>query len=222
MYDSLWEQTGLLLRIIAAAVCGAAIGFERKNRAKGAGVRTHLIVALASALMMVVSKYGFFDVLGAKIDLDPSRVAGGVVTGVGFLGAGLILARKTGVSGITTAAGIWATVGVGMTVGAGMYFIGVLSTVLILLCQFILHKDFAWLQEPVTRQAILQTDGSGEVIPELSSRMKLHRVEVISLRTRQSGGTAQIKLYAKFPAKYSVPDMADLFGRIPHVTAVEL
>ncbi|MEG0457253.1 MAG: MgtC/SapB family protein, partial [Oscillospiraceae bacterium] len=120
-----------LLRLIVAAICGAAIGYERKSRLKEAGLRTHLIVSLASALMMLVSKYGFFDLIeqaakfGTEIKLDPSRVAAGIVTGIGFVGAGTIFIRKNIVSGLTTAAGIWATVGVGMAVGAGMYFIGI-------------------------------------------------------------------------------------------------
>lgn len=223
MFDSFGEQMELFFRILVAAACGAAIGFERKNRAKGAGIRTHLIVALASALMMVVSKYGFFDVLSENVRLDPSRVAAGIVTGVGFLGAGLIFARKQGISGITTAAGVWATVGVGMTVGAGMYLIGILSTVLILVCQVFLHKDYDWLKEPVARQAILLTDGDGSVLPELESRMKLHGVDVISLRTKvETDGTVHMKLYARYPASYSTLDVADLLNRIPHILSVEL
>ena len=80
-----------LLRIVLAAVCGGAIGFERERRSKSAGIRTHIIVALSAALMMVVSKYGFFDVIGlGGISLDASRVAAGVVTAIGFLGVGVI------------------------------------------------------------------------------------------------------------------------------------
>ena len=106
----------LALRILFAGLLGAAIGFERKNRNKLAGVRTHAIVALGAALMMVVSKYGFPDV----DKFDASRVASQIVSGVGFLGAGIIFVKNnTSVSGLTTAAGIWATAGVGMSMGAG-------------------------------------------------------------------------------------------------------
>lgn len=98
------QQFEYLLRIAVAAVCGAFIGMERKHRLKGAGVRTHLIVALASALMTVVSKYGFFDVTVLdSVNLDPSRVAAGVVSAIGFLGAGVIFMRNQSVIGITTA-----------------------------------------------------------------------------------------------------------------------
>lgn len=119
-------------RMILAGICGAAIGYERENRQKPAGVRTHVIVGVTSALMMLTSKYGFSDVLSEAVKLDPSRMAAGVVTAIGFLGSGVIFARNKTVSGITTSAGIWATVGVGLAVGAGQYFIGIVSTAMVL------------------------------------------------------------------------------------------
>ncbi len=135
----------LLLRMLAACICGFAIGFERKNRAKDAGIRTHCIVAVASAMMMIVSKYGFNDMiesigfLNADVRLDPSRMAQGIVTGVGFLGSGLIFHRRGSIQGLTTAAGIWATSGIGMALGAGMYRIGVFTTIIMLIIQYLLH-----------------------------------------------------------------------------------
>lgn len=126
-------------RMVLAAVCGILIGYERKNRAKEAGVRTHCVVACASALMMVLSKYAYADVLGEFVKLDPSRVASGVVSGIGFLGAGMILVHKKTVTGLTTAAGLWATSGIGMAIGAGMYVVGISAALIILLIQVILH-----------------------------------------------------------------------------------
>ena len=136
------QELEYLLRIVLAAVCGGAIGFERERRSKSAGIRTHIIVALSAALMMVVSKYGFFDVIGlGGISLDASRVAAGVVTAIGFLGVGVIFTHGRTVSGVTTAAGLWATVGVGIAVGAGLYVTGGVATVLIVLFQVILHRS---------------------------------------------------------------------------------
>ncbi|WP_186786893.1 MgtC/SapB family protein, partial [Oenococcus oeni] len=123
-------QIGLLLRLIVAGVCGFAIGYERKSRLKEAGVRTHMIVALGAALIMIVSKYGFVDVVQLKgYVLDPSRIAAQIVSGIGFLGAGMIFVRKQAINGLTTAAGVWTTAGVGMAIGAKLYFIGVSATV---------------------------------------------------------------------------------------------
>lgn len=131
-----------LLRLILAAVCGGAVGLEREIRLKEAGVRTHLIVCFASCMMMIVSKYGFADVMGSPaVSLDPGRIAAGLVTAIGFLGAGTIFARSRGITGLTTAAGLWATVGIGMTTGAGMYVLSIFSTGFIVVVQAILHRD---------------------------------------------------------------------------------
>ena len=113
------------VRLILASCCGLCIGIERTNRLKDAGIRTHLIVCMGAALMMLVSKYGFFDVspLTEFFKADVSRVASSVVSGVGFLGAGIIFERNRSVTGLTTAAGIWTTAGIGMAMGAGMYLI---------------------------------------------------------------------------------------------------
>ena len=142
------EQMTYIVRIILAGLCGLAIGMERKNRAKEAGVRTHFVVACGAALMMVVSKYAFFDVIGegmygnVEVRLDPSRIASTIASGIGFLGAGMIFVQKNTIIGLTTAAGIWATSGVGMAIGAGMYLIGVAATIVILIAQLVLHLNF--------------------------------------------------------------------------------
>lgn len=131
-----------LLRLALAAVCGGAVGLEREIRLKEAGVRTHLIVCFASCMMMIVSKYGFADVMGSPaVSIDPGRIAAGLVTAIGFLGAGTIFARSRGITGLTTAAGLWATVGIGMTTGAGMYVLSIFSTGFIVVVQAILHRD---------------------------------------------------------------------------------
>ncbi len=135
----------LAFRIFVAGLCGFAIGYERKNRAKGAGIRTHFIVAASAALMMIISIYGFGGVG------DPSRMAAQIVSGVGFLGAGMIFVQKQTVTGLTTAAGIWATSGVGMAIGAGMYFVGIFFTILLILAQLFMHSHISWLQTAKTK-----------------------------------------------------------------------
>lgn len=139
----------MLGRIILAALCGAIIGYERKNRKKEAGIRTHIIVSLASALMMIVSKYGFFDLKDGFLGIrgaDPSRIASQVISGVGFLGAGMIFVNKKAITGLTTAAGIWATSGIGIAIGSGLYFIGIAAALLIVAAQILLHKNFVFLR----------------------------------------------------------------------------
>jgi len=138
-----WE---FVLRMVLSSVCGVIIGFERSKRLKEAGVRTHCMVACGAAIMMLVSKYGFADLMDAagtylsgSRGADPARIAAGVVSGVSFLGAGVIVRTGVSIRGLTTAAGIWATSAVGLAFGAGMYFLGAVGTVLIVGEQFLMH-----------------------------------------------------------------------------------
>ncbi len=118
-------------RLFLAVICSSFIGYERKSKMKEAGIKTHCIVGLASCLLMVISKYGFTDAVSG----DGSRIAAQVVSGIGFLGAGMIFVKNDMVSGLTTAAGIWATAGVGMAIGAGMYEVGIITSVMIVIIQ---------------------------------------------------------------------------------------
>lgn len=128
------KELSYLIGISVSVVLGFAIGFERKLRYKEAGIRTHTIVCFGAALIMVVSKFSF-DGMTA----DVSRVAAQIVSGVGFLGAGIIMLRGQKMHGLTTAAGIWATAGVGMAAGAGLFIVAVGATVLLITVQCICH-----------------------------------------------------------------------------------
>ena len=128
-----------VIRMLIAVVLGFAIGMERKMRFKEVGIRTHAIVAAGACLFMLISKYGFADADGR---FDAARVVAQVVSGIGFIGAGMIMHRKLAIHGLTTAAGVWITAGVGMAVGAGMYILAASSTVIIIVAQCIMHLDF--------------------------------------------------------------------------------
>lgn len=134
------EWTEITLRLVLAMVFGAAIGLERERKNWTAGMRTHMMVCVGSALMMMVSAHGFNEVLGDNIELDPSRVAAQVVSGIGFIGAGTILFLKQGVvRGLTTAAGLWTVAGIGLATGGGMYFAAIATTVLALFILWIIQ-----------------------------------------------------------------------------------
>src|SRR5471030_34054 len=122
----------LICRLVLAAALGSVIGFERERMSWAAGLRTHMLVCVGSTLIMMVSAFGFFDVLThANVVLDPSRIAAQVVSGIGFLGAGSILLRGEIVRGLTTAASLWSVAGIGLAVGGGMYTAAVGATVII-------------------------------------------------------------------------------------------
>ena len=123
-----------ILRLFVAALLGGIIGLEREYREKAAGLRTHFLVALGSALFMIVSAYGFDGALtNSQMRLDVSRIAAQVVSGIGFIGAGTIIFQKNSVHGLTTAACVWVTAAIGLTCGAGMYLLAVSAILLVLI-----------------------------------------------------------------------------------------
>ncbi len=123
------NEWDLIWRLGLALVLSSAIGLEREQRQKAAGLRTYTLVGMGSALFMLISKYGFFDVLEANVVLDPSRVAAQIVSGIGFIGAGLIFVRRDSVRGLTTAAGIWLTAAIGAACGASFPVLAIGTTV---------------------------------------------------------------------------------------------
>ena len=167
------------LRILLAAACGAAIGFERTRRFKEAGIRTHVIVCAAAALMMIISKYSFGD---TGTDTDPARIAAQVVTGIGFLGAGVIFKNGSTVKGLTTAAGIWATAGIGMAVGAGFYWIGLFATVLLAVLQFVMHRFTFGADATVTSTLSLKVRSDPAFHQILQDKLKEWKAQTVKSR----------------------------------------
>jgi putative Mg2+ transporter-C (MgtC) family protein len=123
----------MVLRLLLAAVLGAAIGYQRERAKKPAGLRTHILICIGSALFTIASIYGF------GVGADPSRLAAGIVTGIGFLGAGAIIRNREHVSGLTTAATIWAVAAIGLTAGAGLYLFSVVTTAIVAIVLFLPH-----------------------------------------------------------------------------------
>ncbi|CAG9246121.1 Protein MgtC [Paraburkholderia unamae] len=139
------NEIELIARLLFAALLGGMIGFERERLAFPAGLRTHMLVCVASSLVMIVSAFGFEDTRGMpNVALDPSRVAAQVVSGIGFLGAGAILLRGDMIRGLTTAASVWSVAGIGLAAGGGLYIPATAATVIILV-------TLTWIK-PVSRQ----------------------------------------------------------------------
>lgn len=129
------------LRLVVAAVLSGIIGFERERQGRPAGFRTHILVGVGSALIMLISIYGFFNLEGGLGSTrDPARLAAQVVSGIGFLGAGTILREGVSVRGLTTAASLWVVAGIGLGVGAGFYLASVITTVIVFVSLHLLSK----------------------------------------------------------------------------------
>lgn len=178
------ENLIYISRILIAALCGMFVGLERNKRQKDAGIRTHMIVSIGAALMMIVSKYGFTDLgeIGMKAT-DASRVAAQIVSGVGFLGAGVIFVNhKQSIKGLTTAAGIWAVAGVGMSVGAGMYVLGVVSSVIIVVLQYVMHVCFTKFDNTETEEISIELINDKAYMTEFLQGLENAKIEISDLR----------------------------------------
>ena len=175
-----------VLRLVVAGILGVLIGLEREYRAKEAGYRTHFLVAVGSALLMIVSQHGFDGMLGKEgVGLDPSRIAAQIVTGIGFIGAGTIILNRQIVRGLTTAAGIWATAGIGMCAGAGMYALAISATVLTLIGLELLSRLFKNLG---LKSFIIEFSTHNKDIPKIiSSSLTKGEFMVVSYQMDERG-----------------------------------
>lgn len=129
----------ITMRLILSVLLSGLIGFERQIHRRTAGLRTHILVCLGSCLIMLTSLY-IFDIYSSKVDLDPTRIAAGVITGIGFLGAGTIIREREGVRGLTTAASLWVVAGIGLAIGCGFYIASFITSALTLMVLFFLKR----------------------------------------------------------------------------------
>ena len=210
VWNNVCTEAPYLLRILIAALCGGAIGIERTLRQKDAGFRTHVIVALGAALMTVVSKYGFFDLVGTGINADATRIASNIITGISFLGAGMIFVKGANIKGLTTAAGIWATAAVAMALGAGLYFTGILSTVIIILIQVLFHTFLIGfdkvLSNDKTTELIINLDNNTETVNKIKNTLSSLGFIIVSGKTELSGGRLTLALSVKGDKNASIDE----------------
>lgn len=214
----LFHQAELLFRIILAAFMGYLIGYERKNREKSAGMRTHAIVCMGSALIMIVSKYGFSDIP----DYDASRVAAQIVSGIGFLGAGIIFVRNHSVSGLTTAAGIWTTAGVGMAIGGGLYLIGTCAGILVVATQIILHHSSFLTAEPYRTCLKLTVSDSDETLIWLQELFREKKIRELSVKIakNRAKGEAKLEFDLLLPADYEKKELIYFLAKSSRILSV--
>ncbi len=224
MNDYILVQLEYIVRVLVAGFCGAIIGYERKNKLKEAGIRTHFIVALTSALIIIISKYGFYDIVGTPgIGLDPARVAAQVVSGVGFLGAGLIFIRNQSISGLTTAAGMWATAGIGLAIGCGLYLLGIVSSIIILIAQFLLHRSRWWIRLPIAEQLLIKIRNTDDSVTYIEEKLKNDRIDIINMKVNNLDEFfLEVTIYAKLPKGYNKTNLIKLFNDNPLIKSLEV
>ena len=214
----------LILRIFIACVCGAIIGLERTVRLKEAGIRTHTIVALGAALMMTVSKYGFYDMITEMgVNVDGSRIASCVVTGISFLGAGVIFVRGNSIKGLTTSAGIWATAGIGLALGAGMYTVGIAATVILAVVQLVLHRFIGRLDSLVAADISITAIYSSSIMETITKSLEERGLEVHRFHaTKNADNTVTFKLTVKSTKAIPFSDLVDIFEHNENIVGFSL
>ena len=179
-------EWNFILRLCVAGLCGTVIGLDREYRVKDAGFRTHFLVALGSALMMIVSQYGFEGFLADHdgTRFDPGRIAAQVVSGIGFIGAGTIIIHRQLVRGLTTAASLWATAGIGLAAGAEMYVVAGAVTLLTLFGLEVLTLFFGELGH--RRTMIVFSAADRAAIDEMFNRLQCRDYSVVSYEVEAS------------------------------------
>lgn len=219
-----WE---LFLRILISVICGGVIGFERSKRQKEAGLRTHIIVAVGASLIMIISKYGCLDIFTTYgINVDSTRIASNIVTGVGFLGAGVIFVRGASIKGLTTAAGIWTTAGVGMAIGTGMYAVGIYSTLLITLIQYALHKwtPISSSETLTTNEITVTLTNTDESLNNLLLYFKNNHIYIndFGISKNNDNNTITLKLSVRMLREATVEESINIFNEIPDVLSFKV
>lgn len=216
MYELIIENS---LRLIAALLLGGIIGLEREYRSKDAGFRTHFLVALGAALFTIISQYGFGDTVK-----DSSRVAAQVVSGIGFIGAGLIVFQRNVVRGLTTAAGLWVTAAIGMACGVGMYVLAAIVTALILLGLEVLNEIIP--QVTTTTLQVSFSSPTRESAQRVVDRIKSHSMEVYSFelhcRHTSQGSLYEVKMEIKVQSRNHNLHILDDMEESDDVTMVSI
>ena len=218
-------QTDLSIRMLLAAVLGAAIGFEREIHDHPAGMRTHLLVSLGSTIFTILSIYGFEFPSGptGTVATDTSRVAAQIVSGIGFLGAGAILKYGTSIRGLTTAASLWTTAAIGMAVGAGEWLIASVGTLIVLVSLWPLNALVARLHRPGTHAIKLRLEvGRLDALGDISRVVGDRRVEMAGVNSQRLGkGRYEVELDLHLPPALKTPDLIGAITAIPDVELME-
>lgn len=215
-------------RIIISCLCGAIIGYERSKRMKAAGIRTHSLIAITASLLMIVSKYSFADLtpdIGGLYEsvrgADPARIAAQVISGVSFLGAGVIFVKSGSILGLTTAAGIWATAAVGLTIGSGLYIFGIFTTLLVLILQFVLHKFSMGDDAYTTREIILKVTNEQDITDTINRLFCENGIQIMASKfSRDADNSILCHLSVRMGSEFSYRDTLRMLQDHPEIKSI--
>jgi putative Mg2+ transporter-C (MgtC) family protein len=218
-------QVDLAVRMLLAAILGAAIGLEREIHEHPAGMRTHLLVSLGSAIFTVLSIYGFEGVGSGSVSptVDPTRIAAQVVSGIGFLGAGAILKYGTSIRGLTTAASLWTAAAIGMAAGAGEWVIAAVGTFIVIFSLWPLNALVERIHRPGTSSIKIRLEvGRLAAVGDVSRLLADRRVEIAGINSQRTGkGRYEVELELRMPPSARPQDVLGAITAIPDVELLE-
>jgi len=213
------------IRIVFAGLCGAFIGLERSKRFKEAGIRTLCIVACASALLMILSKYSFTDLSApleaAGVRSDPTRIAAQIVSGIGFLGAGVIFRTSNSVRGLTTAACIWVSASVGMSIGCGMYYLGLFTTLVVALFQWLFHRFTAGADGYTICRLCMTVENDSDVLKRVKNYLSEQELHIVSTSIRRNGrASMSIELSVRMSSDTGLEELLEMMHTYPEIETI--
>lgn len=233
--DGPWqlEPLHMLLRLGMALVLGGMIGIERERTNHAAGFRTHILVCLGSALIMLLSAYGFADFADEEnVRLDPARMAAQVISGIGFLGAGVIMRNGVSITGLTTAASLWVVAAIGLAVGAGYYIGAIVTTVFVLFSLLILNKaEKRWFAEHKKHKLTVYASEAFQGLTSLCEQVEQKGLDILGMRASNPanlkdqegrGRLAQYSITLRISKADVLPALLDRLRKLPGVQDVHL
>jgi putative Mg2+ transporter-C (MgtC) family protein len=208
----------IVFRLVLAAVLSGIIGFEREFHGRAAGFRTHILLCIGSTLVMLTSIH-IFEMYYGKVPLDPARIAAGVVTGIGFLGAGAIVHFKSSIRGLTTAASLWVVAGIGLAVGSGLYFASILTTILTMIALLLFGRmEHAMIRKDWYRTIIIESRESVDQFKAIREILEESRTDITDFEVDRSRDGQNmvlklgVKLYETRYADQLLKDIGSLDG----------
>lgn len=213
----------IVFRLVLAAVLSGMIGFEREFHGRAAGFRTHILLCIGSTLVMLTSMH-IFDIYYTRVAVDPGRIAAGVVTGIGFLGAGAIMHSRSSIKGLTTAASLWVVAGVGLAVGSGLYLGSIITTMLTLIALMIFSRiEHSMIRKDWYRTIVIDARDGAEQLKAIRETLAEYRNEITDFEADRAKDSQNMVL--KLGLKLYEPRLADNIlediGRLDGVKSVK-
>lgn len=213
----------VIFRLVLAAVLSGMVGFEREFHGRVAGFRTHILLCIGTTLIMLTSLH-IFDLYSSRTAIDPARLAAGVVTGIGFLGAGTIMQYKASVRGLTTAASLWAVTGVGLAVGSGFYLAAIITTALIVVTlMFIGRMEHSMIRKDWYKTIIVETKEGYDQLKGIREVIGEHNAEINGFEVERSkdGAHMVLKIGLKLSTNQHNAQLMHEISRLDGIKAVK-